>query len=350
MKALVMRAQGDLSQLAVQEVPRPEVLNPRDVLIRIKAAALNHLDLWTLRGLPGLALRFPHILGGDGAGLVAEVGPGVSRVARGDKVLFNPGISCYRCDFCLAGEQSLCERFRILGEHLAGTLAEYVAVPEQNLAVIPTPPAPHPEITWYEAAAFSLSTITVWRMLMTRARLRPGEVVLVWGVGGGVGSSALKIAKLAGASVIVTSSSDAKLRIAKSLGADATINYNEAEVVKEVRSLTGKSRGVDVVVESVGEATWEKSMRVLAPGGRVVTCGGTSGHRLLTDVRPLFWYHWTILGSTMGNAREYREIVRLLGQGKLRPIIDSVHPLDDGVEAFRRLQSGGQMGKVVVEM
>ncbi len=350
MKALVMRAHGDLSQLIVDQAPRPQLVNPTDVVVKIKAAALNHLDLWTLGGLPGLTLSLPHVLGGDGAGIVTEIGPAVTRVERGDKVLINPGISCYRCDACRAGEHSLCPTYKLLGEHVPGTLAEFVVVPEQNLAPLPVPSPPHSALSWPEAAAFSLSTLTAWRMLITRAAVRPGERVLVWGVGGGVASSALKIAKLAGAYVIATSSSDRKLRAAQTWGADATINHDEADVVKEVRSLTGQIRGIDVVVENVGEATWNKSLRVLAPGGRIVTCGGTTGHNLVTDVRKLYWYQWSILGSTMGNADEYRQIVRLLGQGHLRPIVDSVHPLDDAVEAFRRLASGEHMGKVVVEI
>ncbi len=350
MKALVMRGHGDLSQLAVGGTNRPDLVNPNDVLVKLKAAALNHLDLWTLDGLPGLSLEFPHVLGGDGAGMIAEVGPAVTRVQRGDKVLLNPGISCYRCEWCVAGVHSLCETYRLLGEHLPGTLAEFVVVPEQNVVTLPTPEPPHSELSWAEAAAFSLSTLTAWRMLVTRAQVRPGERVLLWGVGGGVGSSALKIAKLAGAFVIATSSSDRKLRVAQSMGADATINHRDADVVKEVRKLTGSVRGVDVVVENVGEATWQNSLRVLAPRGRIVTCGGTTGPNVVTDVRKLYWYQWSILGSTMGNAAEYLEIVRLLGQGHLRPVVDSVHPLDDAVEAFRRLRSGEQMGKVVVEI
>ena len=344
-----MRSHGDLSGLALDEVPRPTLPDPHHVLVRVKAAALNHLDLWTLEGLPGVALQFPHVLGGDGAGVVEEVGSAVQRVQPGDRVLINPGISCYRCEYCLAGEQSLCVDYRILGEHLSGTLCEFVAVPEHNVLAIPTPPKPHAAIGWPEAAAFSLVTLTAWRMLMTRARVRPGEVVLIWGIGGGVSLAALKIAKLAGAFAIVTSGSDEKLERARGLGADVTLNHRAVEVAKEVRRLTGR-RGADVIVENVGEATWEQSLRALGRGGRIVTCGGTTGHHLVTDVRRLFWYQWTILGSTMGNHAEYREIVRLWGQGKLGPTVDSTYPLEKSVEAFQRLKAGDQFGKVVVEM
>ena len=349
MKALVIRGHGDLSQLEVADVPEPAIEQDQDVCVRLRAAALNHLDLLTVDGLPGLTLSFPHVLGADGAGIVERVGRGVTRVQPGDRVMINPGISCYRCQYCLAGEHSLCLKYGILGEHFPGTLGEFVVVPEQNLAVIPTPPESYGELSWGEAAAFSLVTLTAWRMLNTRAQVRPGETVLIWGIGGGIASTALKIAKLAGARVIVTSSSDEKLEVARSLGADLVLNHADTDVVDTVRQLTGKA-GVDVIVEHVGEATWEKSLRMLARGGRLVTCGATTGPRVVTDVRRLFWNQFTIMGSTMGNAEEYREIVRLLAQGHLRPVVDSTYPLDRGIEAFERLKSGAQMGKVVVEI
>ncbi len=347
MRALVLRGHGDLAQLEIADVPRPEVRRDNDVLIRLKAAALNHLDLWTVRGLPGLSVEFPHILGADGAGVVEEVGAGVTGVQPGERVMFNPGISCYQCEYCLAGEHSLCESYGLLGEHLPGTLAEYIVVPEQNVAVVPTPP--DDELTWAEAAAFSLVSLTAWRMLMTRARVRPGECVLIWGIGGGVSCTALRVAKLAGAWVIATSSSDRKLAAARGLGADATVNHATEEVVQAVRALTGK-RGVDVVLESVGEATWDQSLRLLARGGRLVSCGATTGPRVSLDVRRMFWHQWTIMGSTMGSWQDYRDVVRLLGQGELRPIVDSTFPLDEGVTALRRLEQGEQMGKIVVEI
>lgn len=349
MKACILRAHGNLDQLAIAEAPNPAIAGGRDVLVRLRAAALNHLDLWTMRGLPGLSLTFPHILGGDGAGVVEAVGSDVRSVAPGQRVMFNPGISCYRCAPCAAGEQSLCVEYKLLGEHLPGTLCELIVVPEQNVVPVPTPPAPHPEITWPEAAAFSLVTLTAWRMLVTRARLRPGEVVLVWGIGGGVAGAALRIAKLLGAHVIATSSSDEKLDVARSLGADVVLNHSQVDVAREVRAHTDK-RGADVVVDSVGEATWEQSLRALARAGRLVTCGATTGPNVVSDVRRLFWHHQTIMGSTMGNAAEYRHIVRILAQGRLRPLVDSVFPLDQSRAAFERLAAGKQMGKVVVEI
>lgn len=344
MKALVIQGHGDLSQLHFTDIPKPKLPDARHVLVRIHAAALNHLDLWTLAGMPGLTLRFPHVLGGDGAGVVEEVGANVRSVKAGDRVLVNPGLSCGVCEYCKAGEQSLCVDYRLLGEHVSGTLAEYVAVPEANVVAVP-----RAAIKWPDAAAFTLVTLTAWRMMMTRARIKPGETVLIWGIGGGVSLAALKIAKLVGARAIVTSSGEEKLAKAKALGADVVLNHRDVDVAKEVRALTGK-KGVDVVVENVGEATWEQSLRALRRGGRLVTCGGTSGHQLLTDVRRLFWHQWTIMGSTMGNDAEFREIVRQLGEGHLKPTVDSTFPLAKGLDAFRRLESGAQFGKVVVEI
>jgi len=312
----------------------------------MRAAALNHLDLFVIRGLTGIAYEFPHILGADGAGVIEAVGAAVTAVRPGDRVLINPGVSDYTCEFCRAGEHSLCVRYGILGEHRSGTMAELVTIPAHNVLPIPVL---DPPLTWPEAAAFSLVTLTAWRMVVTRAQLKAGEWVLVWGIGGGVSLAALRIAKQLGAKVIATSSSDAKLERARELGADVTLNHRTQQISREVRALTGK-RGVDVVVENVGEATWGESLRSLAKGGRVVTCGGTSGPQLVTDVRPLFWHQFTILGSTMGNAAEYREVVRQLGLGRLRPIVDAVYPLARVREAYERLEQGAQIGKVAVEI
>ena len=312
----------------------------------MRAAALNHLDLFVIRGLPGVAYEFPHILGADGAGVIDAVGAAVTAVRPGDRVLINPGVSDYTCEFCRAGEHSLCVSYGILGEHRPGTMAELVTIPAHN--VLPIPDL-DPPLTWPEAAAFSLVTLTAWRMVVTRAQLKAEEWMLVWGIGGGVSLAALRIAKQLGAKVIATSSSDAKLERARELGADFTLNHRTQQIAREVRALTNK-RGVDVVVENVGEATWGESLRCLAKGGRVVTCGGTSGPQLVTDVRPLFWHQFTILGSTMGNAAEYREVVRQLGLGRLRPIVDAVYPLARVREAYEWLERGGQIGKVTVRL
>jgi NADPH:quinone reductase-like Zn-dependent oxidoreductase len=345
-RACVLTATGGIDKLAIADVPDAPAPQAGEVRVAIRAAALNHLDLFVADGLPGTAERFPHIVGADGAGVVESVGPGVTTVRAGDRVMINPGISDYTCEFCRAGEHSLCVSYRLLGEHLPGTFAELVTVPAHNVAQIPR--LQH-ELSWAEAAAFSLVTLTAWRMLITRARVKAGETVLVWGIGGGVSLTALRIAKLLGARAIVTSSDDAKLEAAKTLGADVTLNHRTQKVSQEIRALTNK-RGVDVVVENVGTATWDESLRSLCRGGRLVTCGATSGPQVGLDVRRLFWHQWSILGSTMGNAAEYAEIVRRLGQGELRPVVDRVYPLERAREAFERLAKAQQLGKVVVEV
>src|SRR5260370_6435307 len=345
MRACVLTATG-IEHLKVSDVPDAPPPATGEVRVAIRAAALNHLDLFVAQGLPGTAHRFPHIVGADGAGVIESVGPGVPDVRPGDRVMWNPGISDYTCEFCRAGEHSLCVNYRLLGEHLPGTAAELITIPAHNVARVPTLT---PELTWAEAAAFSLVTLTAWRMLVTRAQLKSRETALVWGIGGGVSLAAMRIAKLLGAHVIVTSSDDAKLAEARRLGADATLNHRTQKVSQEVRALTQK-RGVEVVVENVGEATWEESLRCLKRGGRLVTCGATSGPQVRLDLRRVFWHHYTIMGSTMGNAREYAEIVRRLGEGQLRPVVDRVYPLADARKAYERLAKGEQLGKVVVEV
>jgi NADPH:quinone reductase-like Zn-dependent oxidoreductase len=343
MKALTLTAVGGPEQLAVQEIPAPRLEGPDQVLVRIQAAALNRLDLFVAGGLPGVSYRFPHVMGADGAGVVEAAGPDVTTVKPGDRVMINPGVSCQACEWCLAGDHPLCPAYQVLGEHRPGTIAEYVVVPERNLAPVPE------AMPWAQAGAYSMATLTAWRMLVTRAALRPAESVLIWGAGSGVSLAAVQIARLLGARVMVTSSSAAKLAVASRLGADVTINHAEVDVAKEVRRLTGR-RGVEVVVDSVGEKTWEQSLRCLARLGRLVTCGATTGPFVVTDVRKLFWYQWSILGSTMGSHGEYRRINELAHQGKLWPVVDSVIPLDEAPRAFERLQAGAQTGKLVIEV
>ena len=343
MRAVTIRSNGGPEVVLVEDVPRPAVEGPDDVVVALAAAALNRLDLFVVEGLPGKKPPFPHVLGADGAGVVEAVGAGVTRFRAGDRVLLDPGVSCRACEYCLAGEQSLCRTYRILGEHLPGTFAEAVRVPHWNVHPLPD------GVAWAAAAAFPLVHLTAWRMLATRAAVRPGETVLIWGIGGGVALAALGIAKLLGAVVAVTSSSDAKLERARALGADLALNHATADVAREVRSFTG-GRGADVVVDSVGEATWEKSLRALAPGGRLVTCGGTSGPKVVTDLRRVFWYQQSILGSTMGNAREFAEILHLLAAGRLKPVVDGVTPLADARGAFERLAAGAHFGKLVLDI
>ncbi|MEP7066780.1 MAG: zinc-binding dehydrogenase [Gemmatimonadota bacterium] len=344
MRALTVSAHGGLEQLqVVTDLPVPTLGSASDARVRIHAVALNHLDLFVLRGLPGLEIPARSIVCADGAGTVDEVGSSVHGLASGDRVMINPGISDRTCAYCLAGEQSLCEHFKLLGEHLPGTAAEYVVVPGANLRRVPN------GIGWPEAAAFPLATLTAWRMVVTRARVQPGETVLIWGIGGGVAIAALQIAKRLGARVWAISSSDAKLARARELGADETFNHRTTDVVKTIRERTGK-RGVQVVIDDVGEATWERSLRMLARGGRLVTCGATTGPTVQIDVRKLFWHHWSILGSTMGNDRELDAITEALGEGALVPPVDAVFPLEKAREAYERLANGEQFGKIVLRL
>jgi NADPH:quinone reductase-like Zn-dependent oxidoreductase len=332
-----------MEHLKLRELPAPELEAPGDVRVRIHAAALNRLDLFVADGLPGVTYVFPHIVGSDGAGVVEAVGANVTGVSVGDRVMLNPGVSCGRCPACLAGEESLCASFRVLGEHRPGTVAEYVVLPAENVASVPA------AMSWAEAAAFSLATLTAWRMLVTRAALRAGETVLIWGIGGGVALAALQVARHLGARSIVTSGSEAKLQAARALGADAGINHAGDDVVAAVRGMTG-GRGADVVADSVGQARWADSLRAMRRGGRLVSCGATSGPMVSLDLRRLFWHQWSLLGSTLGSRREYAEVVRLAHEGLLCSVVDRVVPLADWQAAFARLQRGEQFGKLVIEV
>jgi NADPH:quinone reductase-like Zn-dependent oxidoreductase len=342
-RALTISAHGGLEQLEVRDdLPTPELRSSTDVRIRVRAAALNHLDLFVLAGLPGATIVPPWILAADACGEVESVGQGVTNVSPGDAVVVNPGISDRSCAYCQAGEQSLCIRFKLLGEHLPGTAAEYIVVPATNVRAIPA------AIDATIGAAFPLATLTAWRMVHTRARVRAGERVLIWGIGGGVAIAALQICKQIGAEVWVTSSSEQKLSRATQLGADHTIDTRD-DVPQAIRKATAKA-GVDVVIDTVGQATWPRSLQALGRRGRLVTCGATSGPMVEMDVRRLFWNQWSILGSTMGNDEEFDAVVRELRADRLLPPVDSVWPLRKGREAFERLASGEQFGKVVLSI
>jgi NADPH:quinone reductase-like Zn-dependent oxidoreductase len=343
MKALTLTATGGIEHLKVQELPEPTIQERGEVLVRVQAMALNRLDLFVAGGLPGATPPFPHVVGSDGAGIVQQVGLGVTHLRAGDRVMINPTISCGRCPACEAGEHSLCETLRVLGEHCSGTAAEFVVLPGVNLAAVP------PTMPWAEAAGFSLATLTAWRMLVSRAEVQAGDTVLIWGIGGGVALAALQVALLVGARVIVTSGADAKLEVARKLGAESLLNYRHCDVATEVRRLTN-GRGADVVIDSVGEQSWKASLRSLRRGGRLVVCGATSGPHVSLDLRRLFWHQWSLLGSTLGSQGEYAEIVRLAGEGKLWPVIDSVVPLNEAVTAYERLQRGEHTGKLVIEV
>lgn len=340
MKALAFKEHGGVDKLYYGDVPDPKIA-PDELLVRVRAAALNHLDIWVRQGLPHLKLPLPFWTGCDIAGDIVEVGSSVEGVKVGDRVAVNPTLNCGRCEFCLQGEDSLCVRFGILGEHVPGGLAELVKVQARKVLALPR------HVSYEDAASFILTNLTAWRMLVTQGQLRPGQDVLILGVGGGVSSTAVQIAKLSGARVFVTSSSDAKLERARTLGADVCINYAKEDWAKAVYEKTDK-RGVDLVVENVGASTWKQSIRCVKNGGRLVTCGATTGPIGETDIRTVFWKQIHIIGSTMGNAREFHEVMRLLFQGRLRAIIDEIFPLKDGASAQQRLAEGKQFGKIVL--
>lgn len=342
MRGLTISAHGGLDQIEYRDdLAEPMLRAGTDVRVRITAAALNHLDLFVVSGLPGVTITPRWVLGADGAGVVESVGGDVTTVAVGDTVVINPGISDRTCEYCLAGEQPLCPRFALLGEHRPGTMAESVVVPEPNVLRVPA------DVDRAEAAAMSLATLTAYRMLVTRAQLRAGERVLIWGIGGGVAIACLQIAKMIGAHVTVTSRSTDKLARATQLGADDTINSSEVDVGREMRMRTGK-KGVDVVVDTVGQASWSQSLGALGRRGRLVTCGATSGPMVETDVRKLYWNQWSILGSTMGNDAEFAAVVEHFRAGRLRPVVDATFALSDGRQAFERLARREQFGKIVL--
>ena len=342
MKAMAITAQEGKEKMQYVDIERPQ-LGPREVLIETHAAALNHLDIFVRDNLDSLKLAPPHIAGADGAGVVAEVGAEVHTVKVGDRVLINPGLNCGVCEFCQAGEQSLCVRFGIMGETCPGTFAEYFKVPQENVHPVPE------GFSWEEAAAFPLVFVTAWRMLISKAQIKPGEEILILGIGGGVSTAALQIAKAVGLRAFVTSSSDEKLQKAKNLGADVVINYKTQDFAREVRETT-KRRGVDVVVDSVGGETYAKSLASLVKGGRLVTCGATAGPRPQTDLQRIFWNQLSVFGSTMGNRREFSEMLSFVRNGGVKPVIDQVLPLSEGADAIARMEGGKQFGKIVLKV
>lgn len=341
MRAVVFHEHGGPDVLRLEERPRPK---PRadEVLIEVKACALNHLDVWVRKGIPGMSFELPHILGNDIAGVVAETGELVENVEAGDRVLLAPGVSCGHCAQCLAGDDNLCPEYNILGHGPHGGYAEYVVAPARNAHPIPL------GLSFEQAAAIPLTFLTAWHMLVGRARIKAGETALVLAAGSGVGSAAIQVAKLHGARVIATASTEEKLRKARELGADDTVNYVEsADFHKVVKRLTS-GRGAEVVVEHVGAATWEKSMASLARNGRLVTCGATTGYDVRVDVRHLFYKHLALLGSFMGRHDELVELLQFFETGRLKPVVDRVLPLERAAEAHRLMEDREQFGKLVL--
>ncbi len=344
MRALCLTATGGPDHLAVLDIPRPPRPGPGQVRIAVRAVALNHLDLWVANGLPGAPIAaFPFVVGTDATGEVIETGSGTSDVAIGDRVVVNAGTSCGECEACRERREVFCRQFAVMGEHRPGLAAEEVVVPAINVRRISG--------AWSdaEAAAFTLASLTAWRMLTTRAALQPGETILLWGIGGGVALQALQVARHLGARVAVTSRSTDKLERARALGAELVIHHTEGvDVARRVKDHWG--HGADVVFDSIGAPTWPMTQRAIRPGGRMVTCGATADPHLELDVRRLFWFQWSLLGSTMGTSTEFAEVVALGNRGLLRPVIDGVSSLEEGAAAYRRLATGGQFGKLVLEV
>jgi NADPH:quinone reductase-like Zn-dependent oxidoreductase len=340
MRAAFIRSHGGPEVVTVGDLPEPRP-GPGEVRVAVRAAGVNHLDLWVCRGWPALHLAFPHVLGSDMAGVVDAVGPGVTAPAVGDAVVIDPTFSCGRCAPCLSGDANLCRRFAILGEHVSGGQAEWVVVPAGH--AVPKPA----RLSFEEAAAVPVTFVTAWRALVGRAKLRLGETVLVHAAGSGVGVAAVQIAKLLGARVIATAGSDAKLEKARALGADEVVNYETGSFVDAVKRLTQR-RGVDVVFEHVGKKTWEGSLLSAAVGGRIVTVGATTGYDPPTDLRHVFYRQLSILGSTMGSAADLAQVLRFLDEGKLRVVLDRTLPLSEVRRAHELLADRAQFGKIVL--
>jgi len=340
MRAVPITTHGGPEVLALREVAEPAPL-AGDALVRVRACALNHLDLWQRRGIARVGLALPHIPGSDIAGEVVEGGP--SGLAAATRVVVHPGLTCGRCAACVAGHDSLCDHYGVVGYQSEGGYAELVAVPAGNLLRIPD------GVTFEAAAAFPLTFLTAWHMLLSRANLRAGETVLVIAAGSGVGQAAVQIAKLHGARVIATAGDARKLEAARALGADEALDHYAAGLTDEVRRLTGR-RGVDVVIEHVGEAVWDRVLKCLARGGRLVTCRATSGYHGALDLRALFARQLSLMGSYMGTRADLDAAWAAFTRGELRPVVDSVLPLADAAEAHRRLETHAQFGKVVLQI
>ncbi len=340
MKAARIHQHGPPEVLIYEDVPDPKI-KANQILVRVRACALNHLDLFVRAGIPGMKFAMPHILGCDIAGEVVETGELCERVKPGWRVLLSPGLSCRQCDQCVAGRDNFCRRYTIFGYGVDGGNAELLAAPEWTAIQIPD------DLSFEEAAATPLVFLTAWHMLVGRAHLQLGEDVLVLAASSGVGSAAIQLAKLHHCRVIATAGGEAKLTKAKELGADHVIDHYTQDIAAEVKKLTGK-RGVDVVFEHVGAATWPKSLESLAPAGRLVTCGNTTGWDVKLDLRFLFSKQWSLLGSFMGTLGELHQVLKFVFKKELKPVIDKVYPLSEIRAAHERLENKEQFGKVVV--
>jgi len=340
MRAVRIKEHGGVDRLIFEDVPLPEA-GAGEARIRVRAAGINHLDLWVRKGVPGHSFPLPITPSCDASGVIDQLGAGVSGWKEGEEVVVAPGISCGTCPACLTGEDHLCRQYGLLGETRDGTDAPFLVVPARNLMHKPK------NLGFEEAAAFALTFLTAWHMMLTRAGLRPGETVLIHAAGSGVSSAGIQIAGLLGARIIATAGSDAKLAHAGKLGAHHLINYRTTDFSSEVRKFTEKA-GVDVVFDHVGADTFSPSLKCLKKGGRYVFCGATSGFDLVTDFRPVFFKNLSILGSTMGSQGELRRIRNLVEDGRLKPVVDRVLPLEKIAEAHTLLEKREVVGKIVL--
>jgi len=340
MKAVRFHEHGGLEKLRYEDVPEPQP-GPGEVVVRVRACALNYLDLWERRGLPGIQLPLPHISGSDVAGIVESTGPGVANCKPGDKSIVCPGLSCMQCEFCYLGKDNLCRSYSVLGYYSDGGYAELVKIPAVNVM-------PYPErLSFTDAAAVPLVFLTAWHMLVDRCGIQAGEDVLVLGAGSGVGSAAIQVAKFFHARVITTASSDMKLARARESGADHVIDLSKRKIRDEVKRITGK-KGVDIVFEHIGAATWVESLSSLAHHGRLVICGATTGYDVHLDLRHLFAKQISVMGSYMGARHELLKVLRLVEEGHLRPVVSSVFPLQDAAKAQAQMENREHFGKIVL--
>ena len=340
MKCVRIYEHGGVDKLVFDEVDVPPV-GPMDVLVRVKATSINHLDLWVRQGLPGVKFPLPLIPGIDAAGIVEDVGTSVYHLKAGDRVVVAQGISCGHCKHCLDGNDNLCKEYRLIGEHRDGADAEYIVVPSRNIVRLPE------SVSFEAAAASALVFLTAWQMLVDKAKVRQTEDVLIIGASSGVGSAGIQIAKMLGARVIATTSSDLKAAKAREIGADEVVNYKNENVLERVRTLTGK-KGVEVIFDHVGASIWEQNIKALTKGGRLVTCGATSGYEAKTDLRYVFYKQLQSLGSTMGRKGDLVTIMNLIAQGKFNPVIDRVLPLTEVRQAHQIVEEGKHFGKIVL--
>ena len=341
MKAIRIHAHGGVDQLRFEDAPDPRITSSRDVIVKLEAAALNHIDIWVRKGATGMHIPMPHILGADGAGVVVAVGSESGSVKVGDKVCLYSFTGCGECEFCLSDRDYMCIRVRSLGERLDGTYAGYVKVAPENCFPIPD------YMSFEEGAAFPLVFVTVWRMIVINARLQPGETLLIIGIGGGVASAALQVARRIGARVFVTSGSDDKLARANELGAGHGINHRKTGIAEEVKKLTD-GRGVDVVLDSVAGEVWQESLRSLACRGRLVTCGATAGWQPNDDLDLMISKELRIYGSTLGSREDFRQLLSFLKATRIHPVIDRTFPLQEAAAAQQRMENGEQFGKILL--